>query len=144
MRISIIALFASLTASLAVAQVSVGSLHNRISKVCPIHGVAVPDPADKSGWVIQVAPEATAEQRSNAASIIATWTAADWDPPSDKRARKYASRVDQWTHAIVRYQTRLLDARLSAEQKAKIQTKLDAAVLKVQDESTAIEMEDPD
>jgi hypothetical protein len=64
--------------------------------------------------------------------------------PADRRATKYQARVDQWTHAIVRYEKRLLDARLSAAQKTKIQAKLDAAVLKVQDESTSIETEDPD
>lgn len=64
--------------------------------------------------------------------------------PAEKRAAKYAQRVDQWSLSITRYQARLLDPLLDDVKKAKIQTKLDASVLKVQTLSTQIENEDPD
>ena len=67
------------------------------------------------------------------------------DPtPAERRAVKYAQRVDQWSLSIVRYQARLTDPLLTAQQKAKIQTKLDASIAKVQQLSTQIEQEDPD
>ncbi|MFA6093983.1 MAG: hypothetical protein WC986_13675 [Elusimicrobiota bacterium] len=64
--------------------------------------------------------------------------------PAERRAEKYADRVDKWSLSIVRYQARLGDPDLSAAQKAKIQVKLDASIAKVRSLSTQIENEDPD
>ncbi|GEM_PF-5587328 len=40
--------------------------HAAISAVCPIDGVAIGDPADKSTWRIDFSGEATMEQREAA------------------------------------------------------------------------------
>jgi hypothetical protein len=143
-RLSTLLLVLVFTGQADAQRLDVQKLHDRVSLSAPIAGVSVGNPSDKATWRIDFKPEATAGQRSAAQSVITTWADTDWNPPADRRAAKYEARVDRWTHAVVRYQMRLLDTRLSAAKKASIQSKLDAAILKIQDESTSIETEDPD
>jgi hypothetical protein len=45
-------------------------LHDSISAVCPIDGIAIGDPEDKSTWRLDFQPDATEEQRAAAAAIM--------------------------------------------------------------------------
>jgi hypothetical protein len=49
---------------------TIQTLTNRIASICPIVGVCVVDPADKSTWRVDFDPLATAEQRDAAAAIF--------------------------------------------------------------------------
>ena len=60
-----------------------------LSEVCPCHGVNVHDVADKSTWRIDYKDEATAEQRANAAAIVAAF---DPTAPTDEEVMAERSR----------------------------------------------------
>lgn len=49
-------------------------LHNALAAVCPIQGVAVADPADRSTWRVDFDPSATATQQAAAQSALAAFT----------------------------------------------------------------------
>lgn len=148
MRALILLLIATSAIGQPIDYPTAGWLRDRIIQVCPISTVSVGDPARKETWRVLYLPEATAEQRSNAASIIATWTEADWNgPPSERRASAYRQRVDQWTTAIKRYEVllkRIPDTPPNATRRAKIAAKMDAAEQRVVDLTTQIEAADPD
>ena len=50
-----------------------GDLHAALAAVCPIHGVSVPDPADKATWVVWHADAATNAEREAADSVLAAF-----------------------------------------------------------------------
>lgn len=99
-------------------------LEKRIAKVCPIAGVSIGNMADKSSWRIDFRPEATPDQRSISASIVATWTETDFDPPADKREARYHEEADPFLIAIMGYQIEI-DAETDQAAKAPLQIKQD-------------------
>jgi hypothetical protein len=77
------------------------SLHEAISAVCPIDGVSMGDPKDKSTWRIDYATNATGKQKAAAAAVIA-----GFDPYAPSRAdvsAECASRMRTFTHNGVEY-----------------------------------------
>jgi hypothetical protein len=55
-------------------------LHTKIAAVCPIDGVSVGDPLDRSTWRIDFDPAATPQQIAAAQALILTLTLADLRP----------------------------------------------------------------
>jgi hypothetical protein len=51
-------------------------VHDKVSAVCPIDGVAINNPADKSGWRIDFSSGATSDQKAAANAIITALDAA--------------------------------------------------------------------
>ena len=49
-------------------------LHDKVASVCPIVGLAIGDPADRSTWRIDFSPSATSTQISDANALIASLT----------------------------------------------------------------------
>src|SRR5437899_12475242 len=49
------------------------SLHKAIAAVCPIDGVSVGDPNDKSTWRIDFSGQPTDQQKVSAQSVVGTW-----------------------------------------------------------------------
>jgi hypothetical protein len=54
--------------------ISTGALHAAIAAVCPIVGLSLGRLDDRSTWVIDFDPAATAPQRTAAQNIVATFT----------------------------------------------------------------------
>lgn len=52
------------------------TLHGLIARVCPIDGVSVGDPEDKSSWAVSPAAGATDDQKAAAATLLGTLSAA--------------------------------------------------------------------
>ena len=51
-------------------------LHAKIQSVCPIIGVSVGTPIDKSTWRIDFKPEATVQQQADAQAVVAAFDVA--------------------------------------------------------------------
>jgi hypothetical protein len=99
-----------LTAGVGLAQQDLRRLHARIEAVCPIEGTSVGNINDKATWRIDFKPEATEQQRSNAQSIITTWTNEDFlGPRSERRAERYKIEADPILLAILGYRIELED-----------------------------------
>lgn len=52
---------------------SVFTLHAAVAAVCPIHGVSMPDPADRLTWGVYFMDEATDAQRAAAQQVLQTY-----------------------------------------------------------------------
>lgn len=87
--------------------IDIQPLHKRVAEAAPIAGVSVQSRDDKSTWLVNFKPEATAAQRSAAASIISTWTDKDWNPPADIIASRVKAEADPLLLKVVRAQIRL-------------------------------------
>ena len=76
---------------------SAGTLHSAIAAVCPIHGVAIVDPADKSTWRIDFKGEATAQERAAAQGVVASFAGNTTAPAP---ARDLAAEIDALKGAL--------------------------------------------
>src|SRR3954467_10024613 len=63
--------------------ISTGALHAAIAAVCPIVGLSLGRLDDRSTWVIDFDPAATAAQRQSAQTVMATFNPAAPDPLDD-------------------------------------------------------------
>jgi hypothetical protein len=70
----------------------VARLHAEIAAVCPIDGVSIADPGDRSAWRIDIHPNATSEQIAAAKSVVAAF---DLDAPPTLTQSDYEAAIDR-------------------------------------------------
>lgn len=75
-------------------------IHDKIAAVCPIGGISFVDFNDRSTWLVDYLPQATEQQKSAAAALIASY-----DALSDKKA-ELKKKVDDDAESVrLRYIT---------------------------------------
>lgn len=52
---------------------------DKIKEVCPIYGISMPNAMDKQTWRIEYKPDATNEQKLQAATILSNYTVKSFD-----------------------------------------------------------------
>lgn len=62
------------------------TLHEAVAAVAPIHGVSIGRRTDRATWTVQFAPEATPQQQSAAAQVLAAFESDDAPAPAPPAA----------------------------------------------------------
>jgi len=78
-------------------------IHAAIEEIAPIHGISMPNPEDKTSWVVNFKDEATAQQKADAQAVIddldVVALAASEDARA-KRRREYGNVADNLDDAM--------------------------------------------
>ena len=72
---------------------------NAVQAVCPVRGVSIGDPADKSTWRIHFATEATDAQKNAARGVLDAFDIAAAEA-SEEKARALASSDDEMPYVL--------------------------------------------
>lgn len=75
-------------------------LHEKVSELAPIHGVAIPDESDKATWRIDFKESATKKQRNDAQAIL---DGLDWAEEKSKQ-ENIIKRLDEYKLKAARAQ----------------------------------------